>query len=105
MGCSSVNNGGESGGKVRVVAKAAGNAIAMAAATVVAALMGTVPDGCIGGLAMAAAAVETMMARDDGQHQHSTPHFTLTWMQSVCFQQVPTHFRPNQAHKASPKMF
>ena len=36
MGCSSVNNGGESGGKVRVVAKAAGNAIAMAAATVVA---------------------------------------------------------------------
>jgi len=32
------------------------------------------------------------------------PHFALAWLYSVRSQQVSTHFRPNQAHTASPKM-
>jgi len=70
-----IDDGGESGGDVRAVAKAAANAIATAAAMAVAMAMVTARDGCIGGLAVAATEVGTTMARDDGQHQHSTPPF------------------------------
>jgi hypothetical protein len=70
-----VDDGGESGGDVRAVAKAAVNAIAAAAVTAVAVAMAMVRDGCIGGLAVAATEAGTTMARDDGQHQHSTPPF------------------------------
>ena len=55
--------------------KAAANAIATAVATAVALVTATARDGCIGGLAEAATAAGTMMARDNGQQQHSTPPF------------------------------
>jgi len=60
---------------VRAAAKAAANAFATAAATAVAAAIATARDGCVGGLVVAVTVAGTMMARDDGQQQHSTPPF------------------------------
>ena len=43
-----INDGGESGGKVRAATKAAATAIATAEATAVAAALATACDGCVG---------------------------------------------------------
>ena len=60
---------------MRVVAKAAANAIAMAAATTVAAAIAAPHNGCVGGLAVTATAAGTTTAGDNGQQQHITPPF------------------------------